>query len=109
LLKKGDQYRLRGLCFYDAGSRSFYSITVPIKEPKDLESLKIRVMDSQTAFNMVDALGGSPTPVSYGELYTTLQQGVVDVAENNLPSFYNSRHYEICKYYSLDQRPFQMY
>jgi TRAP-type C4-dicarboxylate transport system substrate-binding protein len=52
---------------------------------------------------MVKALGGSPTPISYGELYTALQQGVVDGAENNPPSFYTSRHYEVCKYYTLDE------
>ncbi|MDW3212008.1 MAG: TRAP transporter substrate-binding protein [Reichenbachiella sp.] len=103
LLSKGDQYRLRGLCFYDAGSRSFYSKEAPINSPKNLEGLKVRVMNSQSAFNMVNALGGSPTPVSFGELYTALQQGVVDAAENNAPSFYTSRHYEICKHYSIDQ------
>jgi len=52
---------------------------------------------------MVKAFGGSPTPISWGELYTSLQQGVVDGAENNPPSFYLSRHYEVCKYYSLDE------
>ena len=52
---------------------------------------------------MVRGMGGSPTPVSYGELYTALQQGIVDAAENNPPSFYNSRHYEVCKYYSIDE------
>ena len=52
---------------------------------------------------MVTKLGGSPTPISWGELYTSLQQGVVDGAENNPPSFYLSRHYEVCKYYSLDE------
>ena len=52
---------------------------------------------------MVKSLGGSPTPISYGELYTALQQGVVDGAENNPPSFYLSRHYEVCKYYVLDE------
>ncbi|MEP2026157.1 TRAP transporter substrate-binding protein [Reichenbachiella sp.] len=103
LLSKGEQYRLRGLCFYDAGSRSFYSKEAPVNSPKDLEGLKVRVMNSQSAFNMVNALGGSPTPVSFGELYTALQQGVVDAAENNAPSFYTSRHYEICKHYSIDQ------
>ena len=103
LLAKGSDYRLRGLCFYDAGNRSFYTKDRPINSPKDLEGLKIRVMNSQTAFDMVNALGGSPTPVSFGELYTALQQGVVDGAENNAPSFYTSRHYEVCKYYSIDQ------
>ncbi|MGB3775345.1 MAG: TRAP transporter substrate-binding protein [Leeuwenhoekiella sp.] len=94
--------RLKGLTFYDAGSRNFYS-KVPIRTPKDLEGLKMRVMESQSAINMVKALGGSPTPISWGELYTALQQGIVDGAENNLPSFYLSRHYEICKYFTMDE------
>lgn len=103
LLSKGEDYRLRGLCFYDAGSRSFYSKDQPINSPDDLNGKKIRVMNSQSAFNMVNALGGSPTPVSFGELYTALQQGVVDGAENNPPSFFTSRHYEVCKYYAIDE------
>jgi len=94
--------RLKGLTFYDAGSRSFYS-KVPINSPGDLKGLKLRVMESQSAMNMVKNLGGSPTPIAWGELYTALQQGVVDGAENNLPSFYLSRHYEVCKYYVLDE------
>lgn len=103
LLMKGSNYMLRGLCFFDAGSRSFYSKEAPIESPEDLAGLKIRVMNSQSAFDMVSALGGTPTPVSFGELYTALQQGVVDAAENNPPSFYTSRHYEICKHYSIDE------
>ncbi|PIB34250.1 C4-dicarboxylate ABC transporter substrate-binding protein [Reichenbachiella sp. 5M10] len=103
LLEKGSKYWLRGLCFYDAGSRSFYSKTKPILSPDDLAGMKVRVMNSQSAFDMVHALGGSPTPVSFGELYTALQQGVVDGAENNAPSFFTSRHYEVCKYYSIDE------
>ncbi len=103
LLAQGERYRLRGLCFYDAGSRSFYTKDVPVNSPADLDGLKLRVMKSNTAVNMVTALGGSPTPISFGELYTALQQGVVDGAENNPPSFYSARHYEVCKYYSLDE------
>lgn len=60
-------------------------------------------MESVTAMNMINSLGGSATPISWGELYTSLQQGVVDGAENNPPSFYLSRHYEVCKYYTLDE------
>jgi len=60
-------------------------------------------MESVTAMDMVSGLGGSPTPISWGELYTALQQGVVDGAENNPPSFYLSRHYEVAKYYTLDE------
>lgn len=95
--------RIFGLCYYDAGSRSFYTIDKPIEHPDDLAGMKIRVMPSVTAVGMVRALGGSATPISWGELYTALQSGVVDGAENNPPSLYTSRHYEVCKYYSLDE------
>ena len=85
--------RLLGLCYYDAGSRSFYTVEKPINTPEDLEGLKIRTMESTTAMQMVRALGGSPTPIAWGELYSALQQGIVDGAENNPPSFYLSHHY----------------
>ena len=103
LLDGGQKYWLKGLGYYDSGSRSFYTKEKPVESPADLEGLKIRVMESVTAMNMVRNLGGSPTPISWGELYTSLQQGVVDGAENNPPSFYLSRHYEVCKFYSLDE------
>ncbi len=103
LLKSTEQYKIRGLCFYDAGARSFYTIDKEIKSPDDLKGLKIRVMKSQTAMNMVQAMGGSPTPISWGELYTALQSGVVDGAENNPPSLYTSRHYEVCKQYIINE------
>jgi len=103
LLLAGQKYYLRGLCYYDAGSRSFYTKSKPILKPSDLKGLKIRVQKSATSFDMIRAMGGSPTPISWGELYTALQQGVVDGAENNPPSFYFSKHYEVCPYYSLDE------
>ncbi len=103
LLTRGEKFRLRGLTFYDAGSRSFYSKEKMISKPDDLIGKKIRVMKSNMAIDMVNQLGGAPTPISWGELYTALQQGVVDGAENNPPTFYTSKHYEVCKYYSLDE------
>lgn len=103
LLDEGTQFWIKGMGYYDAGSRSFYTKDKPINTPEDLKGLKIRVMESVTAMDMVKSLGGSATPISWGELYTSLQQGVVDGAENNPPSFYLSRHYEVCKYYSLDE------
>jgi tripartite ATP-independent transporter DctP family solute receptor len=103
LLLSTEPFWIRGLCFYDAGSRSFYTIDTPINHPDDLKGLKIRVMKSITAMEMVKAQGGSPTPISWGELYTALQSGVVDGAENNPPSFYTSHHYEVCKYYCLNE------
>jgi tripartite ATP-independent transporter DctP family solute receptor len=103
LLLAGEKYWLRGLCFYDAGSRSFYTIEKPVFAPKDLAGMKIRTQESPTSMRMVQALGGSPTPIAWGELYSALQQGVVDGAENNPPSFHLSKHYEVCKYYTLDE------
>ena len=94
---------LLGMGYYDAGSRSFYTTKKPVQTPQDLNGLKIRVQESQTAMQMVSSLGGSPTPVSWGELYTALQQGVVEGAENNPPSYYLSHHYEVAPYYTLDE------
>ena len=103
LLSGVEDFRLKGLGYYDAGSRSFYTNDKPIETPSDLSGLKIRVLNSPTAVATVRALGGAVTPVAWGELYTALQQGVVDGAENNPPSYYLSRHYEIARYYSLDE------
>ncbi|MBR9872965.1 MAG: TRAP transporter substrate-binding protein [Vibrionaceae bacterium] len=91
-----------GVTYYDAGARSFYT-SKPINTPEDLKGLKVRVQPSPSAIAMVKALGGSPTPLAYGELYTALQQGVVDAAENNIPSFSLSRHSEVSKFYSMDE------
>jgi len=103
LLSGSEQFWLKGLTYFDAGNRSFYTKDTPIDSPKDLEGLKLRVMQSPTAIEMVKDFGGSPTPISWAELYTSLQQGVVDGAENNLPSFYTSKHYEVCKYFSKNE------
>ena len=103
LLEAGQSKGFKGLCYYDAGSRSFYTKEKPIMNPDDLTGMKIRVMNSNTSMQMVETLGASPTAISWGELYTSLQQGVVDGAENNPPSFYRSGHYEVCKHYSLDE------
>lgn len=103
LLIQSEDFWLRGLGYFDAGQRSFYTKERPINTPEDLNGMKIRVQESVMAMNLVRALGGAPTPISWGELYTALQQGVVDGAENNPPSFVSSRHYEICKYYSLNE------
>ncbi|WP_445731501.1 MULTISPECIES: TRAP transporter substrate-binding protein [Flavobacteriaceae] len=103
LLDETLAFRIKGLAYYDAGSRSFYTKNKPINVPADLEGLKVRVMESVTAMKMVESMGGSPTPISWGELYTSLQQEVVDGAENNPPSFYLSKQFEVCKYYTLDE------
>lgn len=103
LLNAGIPFRVKGLGYYDAGSRSFYSSEKKITKPSDLKGMKIRVLSSPMAVEMINTMGGSPTPISFAELYTSLQQGVVDGAENNPPSFHLSKHYEVCKYYLLDE------
>jgi len=103
ILASGRRVKLHGLGYYDSGSRSFYTKDKPIEQPTDLSGLKIRVQESVTAMAMVEAMGGAPTPIAFGELYTALQAGVVDGAENNPPSFYLTRHYEVCRYYSINE------
>lgn len=103
LLDAGQNIRLVGLTYYDAGTRSFYTKDRPILHPDDLQGMKIRVQESPASLQMVNMLGGSATPISFGELYTALQQRIVDGAENNPPSLYLTRHYEVVDYYSLDE------
>lgn len=102
LLHKGASRNMYGLCYYDAGTRNFYTKDRMIRSPEDLKGLKIRVTNSPMAIKMVELLGASPTPISWGELYSALSQGIVDGAENNPPSFYSNKHYETCKHLSLD-------
>lgn len=103
ILAAGENKKLKGVVYYDAGTRSFYTREKPIMHPDDLKGLKIRTQQSPMAIEMIRAMGGSATPISWGELYTSLQSGVVDGAENNVPTLYTSNHYEVCKHYSLDQ------
>ncbi len=91
-----------GLTYYDGGARSFYA-NKPINSPKDLKGMKVRVQPSPTAIAMIEAMGGNPTPLAYGELYTALQQGVVDAAENNPTALTNTRHGEVAKVFSVDE------
>lgn len=97
----GEKSGIIGLGYFDSGSRNFYSKD-PISGPADMKGKKFRVMRDPVAMDLVESLGGSPTPIPFGELYTALKQGVVDGAENNPPSITSSKHYEICKYLTLD-------
>lgn len=94
---------LVGLAFYDGGSRSFYNSEKPITSIDDLAGLKFRVMQSDMFVDMVSALGANATPMPYGEVYSSIQTGVIDGAENNWPSYDSSGHFEVAKYYTLDQ------
>lgn len=91
------------LTWFDAGSRNMYTTDKPIMKPEDLKGKKIRVQQSQTNIRMMELLGGSATPMSFGEVYTALQQKVIDGAENNELALTNNKHGEVAKYYSYNQ------
>ncbi|WP_110710034.1 TRAP transporter substrate-binding protein [Salinicola sp. CR57] len=91
---------LIALSWFGSGARSFYDTDHPIEEPDDVKGLKLRVMNNDLYVQMVDALGGNATPMSYGEVFQSLKTGVIDGAENNFPSFESSNHYEVAKYFS---------
>jgi len=90
------------LCFLDEGSRNFFTTTKPVTKLADLAGQKIRVQQSALMMDTVSALGASPTPVDYAELYTSLQSGIVDGAENPPASYYSNKFYEVAPYYVLD-------
>ena len=90
------------LCFLDEGARNFFTTTKPVTKLADLAGLKIRVQQSALMMDTVAALGASPTPVDYAELYTSLQSGIVDGAENPPASYYSNKFYEVAPYYVLD-------
>jgi tripartite ATP-independent transporter DctP family solute receptor len=90
-----------GLCYFDPGSRSFYS-TKPIKELADLKGQKIRVIQNKINMDLMQALGASATPMPYGQVFSSLQTGVIDGAENNFPSYLTSNHYQVAKHYLVD-------
>ena len=91
------------LTYYTSGARSFYTINKPIRTPEDLKGLKIRVQDMKSQTDMLKALGGIPVAMSYGDVYTSLQTGIIDGTENNETALTTGKHGEICKVYSTDQ------
>jgi TRAP-type transport system periplasmic protein len=103
LLDKLTPAGLIGLGYMDAGSRSFYVKGKSIEKPSDLSGMKIRVMQNPMFVDMVNALGGNGVQIAYNELYTSLQTGVVDGAENNPPSYDEGKHYEVADHYTLDE------
>lgn len=92
----------RAVTWFDAGTRNFYA-TTPINTPEDLKGKKIRVQASPTNIKMMEAFGASATPMSFGEVYTAIQQNVIDGAENNELALTNNKHGEISKYYTYNQ------
>lgn len=94
---------LVALSWYDAGARNFYNSVREIKTLADMQGLNIRVQESSLMMGMVEALGANPTPMTYSEVYSGLQTGVIDGAENNWPSYYSTSHYEVAKYITVDE------
>jgi len=93
---------IKPLAWFDAGARSFYA-QKPINAPADVEGLKIRVMNNDLYTSMISAMGGNPSPMAFSEVQQALKTGVVDGAENNLPSFNSVGHYEVTTNYSLSE------
>ena len=96
-------HNLVGLAYFDGGSRSFYNSERPIRSIADMEGLSFRVMQSDVFVDMVDALGANATPMPFGEVYSAIQTGVIDGAENNWPSYESTGHFEVAGYYTLNQ------
>lgn len=94
---------LVALAYYDGGSRSFYNSQKPIQSIEDLAGMKFRVMQNDVFVDMMSALGANATPMPYGEVYSGIQTGVIDGAENNFPSYDSSGHAEVAKYLTLDE------
>jgi tripartite ATP-independent transporter DctP family solute receptor len=101
LLDSLESSSLKGLTYYSSGSRSFYS-SDPLTSLADLKGKKIRVIQNKLNIEIMDALGANATPMAYGEVYSSLQTGVIDAAENNYPSYYSSKHFEVAPHYLLD-------
>lgn len=101
--KSTEDLGIIGLTYYDSGSRNFYMKDNPVESPEDLKGKKIRVMQSEIAIRMVELLGGSPTPMGSGEVYTSLQQGIIDGSENNEFVLVTAGHGGVAKYFSYDE------
>ena len=94
---------LIGLCWMDAGARNFYDTKKPIKTVADLKGLKIRVIGNPIFVDMANAMGGNGVAMGYDQVFSALQTGVVDGAENNPPSYVFDNHYQVAKFYTIDE------
>ncbi|PKQ05419.1 MAG: C4-dicarboxylate ABC transporter [Alphaproteobacteria bacterium HGW-Alphaproteobacteria-10] len=103
ILKALEPHGLIGLAYYDSGARSFYNSKKPIVTPADMAGMKIRVQQSDLFIAVMKALGANATPMPFGEVFSALQTGVIDGAENNWPSYESTRHFEAARYYSLSE------
>ncbi|MBN2657544.1 MAG: TRAP transporter substrate-binding protein [Spirochaetales bacterium] len=92
-----------GLSWFDSGARSFYNSLRPIRSVDDLKGMKIRVQESSLMVGLVEALGAVATPMPFGLVYSAIQTGVIDGAENNWPSYFSTEHYEVARYFTIDE------
>jgi tripartite ATP-independent transporter DctP family solute receptor len=95
---------LKGMMWADDGGRSVYTVNKPVRKPEDLKGLKIRTMPSAIHIQSINAMGGIATPTAWGEVYLALQQKVLDGGENSPVLFWTSKHWEICKAYSMTEQ-----
>ncbi len=102
LLDMALDQNLKGICYFDAGARSFYT-KKKVVNPDDLKGIKIRVQKSVMMQKLIETMGASPQQIAFSELYTALDTGVVQGAENNIPSYYTQQHYKIAPYYVFDE------
>lgn len=96
-------HELIGLSWYDAGARSFYNAVKPITCLEDMKGMRIRVQESEVMADMVEALGASAWKIAYGDVYSSLERGMVNGAENNWPSYVSMQHDEVAKYWTADE------
>jgi TRAP-type C4-dicarboxylate transport system substrate-binding protein len=94
---------LVALCWMNAGARSLYNSKKPIKSIEDVKGLKFRVIGNPIFIDMMNALGGNGVAMGYDQVFSALQTGVIDGAENNPPSYVFSNHYTAAKYFSLTE------
>jgi tripartite ATP-independent transporter DctP family solute receptor len=102
ILKKHEAFNFVGVGWFESGSRNFYT-KKQVTTVGDLKGMKIRVQQAPLMVGMVQALGAVATPLPYGEVYSALQTGVVDGAENNWPSYLTTSHFEVAKYWISDE------
>lgn len=104
LLSQLESAGFKGLTYYDGGARSFYTVEgKQVKKLEDLQGIKVRVQQSDINTKWMNALGASPTPMDYGEVYSSLQSGVLGGAENNWTSYLTAAHYEVAPNYTEDR------
>jgi len=106
ILRDFERRDLVGLAFYDAGARCFYNARHPVRTPADLAGLKIRVPPSDIFMDLVRTLGANPTPLAFGEVFSALQTGLIDGAENNWQTFHTSRQFEVAHHWSQTEHSY---